>query len=644
MAKNIEVDINVNNNIGGSIAQLKQLKRELKNTAVGTEEFKRLYNEIDDLEDKIKSAKNVSSDWVDSLESAGGPIGMLGGALNKAKVATQSWGAALKATGIGLVVAAVGGLVAAFSESESSMKKLEPLFIGLEKIMGGILEAAQPMIDMFIDLAIQALPYVTKAVGIFYSAIAGLFTYIKTMATGVAKVWKGIFTMSWDTIVEGVKDMGSSFGKTADAYNDSMDRFEAGTKKVTKTQKKNAGDAADAAEKRRQAALKEIETRYKLLNANLEADKAELLSKAKSEDEKAKIEIDFAKKLNDLKNKELSEKQKLYKKETDEYKGFQAEKIASDTEYLNKQTEFKNSEAEKAKEHNKALLEAENKYKQELIDLNAKSEEDKLNNWRNQQIVEISELAKTEEEKQKLLLALDANYQAKLKVIKEKKKQDEIAAEAQADLNLAANKTLSFADRLKAIIEREALVSKMHFENEKARTDFEKENADLRKELSNDETNAKIKNLSLYADSLNQLSNLLGENTVAGKAAAIASATIGTYLSATAAYNSQLTPGDPSSPFRAALAAGVAVATGLANVQKILSVEVPGGGGGGGSTPSAPSYNAPSFNVVGTSGVNQIAQTIGQQSQAPIKAYVVSSDVTTQQALDRNIVKSATLG
>lgn len=58
MAKDIEVDINVNNNIEGSIAQLKALKRELKNTAVGTEEFKNLFNQIDDLEDKIKSAKN----------------------------------------------------------------------------------------------------------------------------------------------------------------------------------------------------------------------------------------------------------------------------------------------------------------------------------------------------------------------------------------------------------------------------------------------------------------------------------------------------------------------------------------------------------------------------------------------------------
>lgn len=62
-----------------------------------------------------------------------------------------------------------------------------------------------------------------------------------------------------------------------------------------------------------------------------------------------------------------------------------------------------------------------------------------------------------------------------------------------------------------------------------------------------------------------------------------------------------------------------------------------GGMASGGSVPSAPS-----FNVVGTSGQNQIAQSLG--NQAPVKAYVVSGDVTSAQSLDRNIVKTATLG
>ena len=50
---------------------------------------------------------------------------------------------------------------------------------------------------------------------------------------------------------------------------------------------------------------------------------------------------------------------------------------------------------------------------------------------------------------------------------------------------------------------------------------------------------------------------------------------------------------------------------------------------------------SPEFNIVGTSGVNQIADVVS--SQSPVKAYVVANDVTTAQALDRNIVESATL-
>jgi hypothetical protein len=93
-----------------------------------------------------------------------------------------------------------------------------------------------------------------------------------------------------------------------------------------------------------------------------------------------------------------------------------------------------------------------------------------------------------------------------------------------------------------------------------------------------------------------------------------------------------------------AVAAGVAVASGLANVKKILSVKSPKGNGGasapsGGGSAAPP---APNFNVVGNSGTNQIAQTLGNQQ--PVQAYVVANNVTTQQSLDRNIVNNASLG
>jgi hypothetical protein len=67
------------------------------------------------------------------------------------------------------------------------------------------------------------------------------------------------------------------------------------------------------------------------------------------------------------------------------------------------------------------------------------------------------------------------------------------------------------------------------------------------------------------------------------------------------------------------------------------------GGGGGISAPSAAASAAPSFNVVGDSGTNQLAEAIGGQSQKPVKAFVVSNDVTSAQSLDRNIVEEASI-
>ena len=83
----------------------------------------------------------------------------------------------------------------------------------------------------------------------------------------------------------------------------------------------------------------------------------------------------------------------------------------------------------------------------------------------------------------------------------------------------------------------------------------------------------------------------------------------------------------------------------MKNVQAILSVPTPSGGGGsapsGGGMGSAPV--APQFNVVGASSTSQLAQTIGNQQNTPVQAFVVSNDVTTAQALDRNIIKGASL-
>jgi hypothetical protein len=50
------------------------------------------------------------------------------------------------------------------------------------------------------------------------------------------------------------------------------------------------------------------------------------------------------------------------------------------------------------------------------------------------------------------------------------------------------------------------------------------------------------------------------------------------------------------------------------------------------------------FNLVGTTGTNQLAEAVGAQFQEPIQAFVVSSQVTSQQELDLEISTGASLG
>jgi transposase-like protein len=136
---------------------------------------------------------------------------------------------------------------------------------------------------------------------------------------------------------------------------------------------------------------------------------------------------------------------------------------------------------------------------------------------------------------------------------------------------------------------------------------------------------------------------------VAEAAASIGQIIMSTQIAnAKASAASPLTFGMPWVAINSANAV-IGIAATIASSKKALSAIGKGGSIASETSPSAiggsgsaqMESQAPEFNIVGTSGVNQIADVVA--SQAPIKAYVVANDVTTAQALDRNIVESATL-
>ena len=211
---------------------------------------------------------------------------------------------------------------------------------------------------------------------------------------------------------------------------------------------------------------------------------------------------------------------------------------------------------------------------------------------------------------------------------------------AAAELEAAQLKDLEELDRLKATEEEKQKVREFYT---KKKTKLDQEAAKAEKLLQKQVTE---NNLQLAASAFSAIANLIGQDSAAGKAAAISAATISTYLGAQKAYTSQMTL-TPDSPIRAALAAGVAVATGLANVKAIMSTKTPGpsGGAGGGGAPTRPTI--PTFDP--TAGIESAATDIDidnqvgpdsvgpGQGQPVIRAYVVAEEMTTQQEADAKI-------
>jgi hypothetical protein len=254
--------------------------------------------------------------------------------------------------------------------------------------------------------------------------------------------------------------------------------------------------------------------------------------------------------------------------------------------------------------------------------------------------------------KEKELQALDNKFEALYKAADDANQSDkELVLKHQqeiGDINtkydlLAKEEAKKTADEL-AKIEKDKLD-----EIEKANKEAAEKDAALKKRNKEFGIEMALSGLSTIAN----LTELFGKKSEKAarrafqiqKAANIATAIISTYQSATAAYASQFTPvPDPSSPVRGGIAAGMAIAAGLVNVAKIASQKFEGGGSsGGGSAPSSAggggSMQAPNFNVIGSSGVNQLAQI----QQQPTRAYVVSGDVANGLSLERNRLQNATL-
>jgi hypothetical protein len=170
--------------------------------------------------------------------------------------------------------------------------------------------------------------------------------------------------------------------------------------------------------------------------------------------------------------------------------------------------------------------------------------------------------------------------------------------------------------------------------------------ANTEKQIEKQKTDDKLKELELQKQgamaALDAVAGLIDQNSVAGKAIAVAKAVMSTYEGATKAL------GAYPPPF-GAIAAAATVAAGLVNVKKIISTNIPsakgtGNVGGGATAPSISSaapITPPQPQAATTNLSNQTINAIGNQA---VRAYVVENDVTSNQQRIAAIQQRARFG
>ena len=635
----VGININVKTNVEGSIGQLKALKKQLKDTAAGSDEFKKLTGQIDDLEDKLKGSKQAAGDWVDQLASAPGPLGAVGNAINRAKVATVSFGSALKATGIGLVVTLIGGLVAAFAQSERATKKLQPLLEGFERIFNGIFAAIEPVFNLLVDLAIKAMPFVTNAIGAAYSAVTSFIQGLGSLASAVGKLLEGDFSGAWDSAKEAV----TGFGKR---YDEANKRFIAGTKEVTKNEKEEL-------DKRKELAKKAAEEREKaneeILKKAIEYSNEILLLETKSEKERAEIKLALQYEA-DKKSIEQSKASAILKQQalkTLDVK-FNLDKKALDDEF-NK----KDQEREKQFQDNLNNLKTEirlngikdsRQKERELLDLELQKDIEKITN---------DETLK-EDAKAQLIEQLRIRNKQKSNDLDDKFQKEDVQKNFDRLNSIIQNNDLELEQRRNAIQQERELNEQLFRDKKITEEEYlkrKKELGDAEKAIDKEVADNKKQQATEAADRLSQLADLVGKQTIAGKALGIATALINTYQGASEAIKQRSTLPSPFDVISKVVNVASIIATGLKTVKAITAVQIPsvgGKSGGGGASPSIPSVSAtappisPIQNLEASSTLLN-AQAIQQLGSATNRAYVVESDVTNSQERIKRINRAARL-
>ena len=355
-----------------------------------------------------------------------------------------------------------------------------------------------------------------------------------------------------------------------------------------------AGRALEAMEKSTKIRNEAIERQIKLLTA--QGGKEKEIAEANRQLADNDIAV--------LKSK-VDEKGRLYGEDAKKYKDLIARKQEIDLLEEKRLNEKAKTDAEKKKQENDAKIAQEEAFQNYLLKIEIEAYEkrkEKRSKSKNETIG-IDGLTDSEREKQeKDKLERKEFFDKKYQDLSEKSEKSglgkilEIRAKADMDSIKQAEDTAAAKQRI-------------------------------------DELEKESKQATMYAigDIVAGLSSIIGQETAAGKAIAVASATIDTYMSASTIFKqaskNPITVANPAYPY---LMAAPAVLSGIARVKSIASVQVPKASGGS-SVPSvsAAAPVAPTIPAAQTTNISR--ESINDLGNQAIRAYVVEKDVTSSQ-------------
>ena len=567
-----------------------------------------------------------------SSKEASKAVGFMSNAFNKL-------GVAIKATGIGLVIAALAKLSEIFMQNQRVADLFNTAFeavsIAFNDFVSFIVDNSGAVVDFFKSIFENPLESVKELGRSIKANITERFeSFLDTLgflASAVKKVFSGDFTGALEDVKSAGKesiDVLTGVNNTVDKAKEVIDKTTSSivdyTNKTIKSAKENVklANQAELAAVKNQGLIEKYDRQAEQLRQVRDDESKSIEERIKANEDLAKVLDDQEKAMKENaaiavasakaeldKNKDNIQLQKAYAEALNE----QAAIEAQITGFRSEQQTNANS-----------LLREQKDLQNELA-LIGKSERDIQREELKQQYLEQKELidreVKDEEEKNKLLLLAEEDFKTKLKELNDGFDAEDLAtkkANAEAEIKLEKDKVQSKQQTLDAVVSL------------------------LGAETSAGKAALVAKQLLSAQEMINEARKTITFASLTG-ARSSASIAEGTAQTAKIGFPQNI----PMLIGYALQAAGIvsAITSAIGKTKSVASSL----GGGGASTPSIQKPQAtvttpPSFNIVGASDTNQLADAIGGQTQQPVQAYVVANDVTSAQSMDRNIVEGATLG